>query len=186
MELVPYLQQHWQLSSEIAEKLASLFKEQRFAKGQTVRESGTNSKNLYFIQKGLCRTYYWKEDKNITHYFFQENSFSMPIESIYYNQPSLYCFEALEDSIILSAYNPTIEAYSEKVPELGKVAQMLLIEIIKGFSDRLYAIQFQSASERYNSMIATYPNILLRAPLGNIASYLGITQQTLSLIRSQK
>ena len=62
----------------------------------------------------------------------------------------------------------------------------LLIDTLKTFSDRLYAIQFQSAQERYNTLLAQYPTLLQQVSLGHIASYLGITQQTLSVIRAQR
>ena len=62
--------------------------------------------------------------------------------------------------------------------------RMLLISFLKNLSDRLYAIKFQTAQERYELLLKNYPQILLRVPLGHVASFLGITQQTLSVIRA--
>ncbi|HEY8365928.1 MAG TPA: Crp/Fnr family transcriptional regulator, partial [Bacteroidia bacterium] len=73
-----------------------------------------------------------------------------------------------------------------EIPALQKLAQSIYIDVISRFSNRLYAMQFQTAKERYDSLMELHPDIILRAPLGHIASYLGITQQTLSVIRAEK
>jgi hypothetical protein len=61
-----------------------------------------------------------------------------------------------------------------------------LINVLHTIAEKLYSIQFQTALDRYKSLIESHPDLLLRAPLGHLASYLGITQQTLSVIRSVK
>ena len=92
--------------------------------------------------------------------------------------------QVLEDCKIRTILFEDLERLMIKFPDLEKISRKILIHALKITSDKLYAIQFQTASQRYNYMIESYPNILLRAPLGQIASYLGITQQTLSVIRS--
>ena len=62
--------------------------------------------------------------------------------------------------------------------------RLLLVSAIKSLTERLYLVKFQTAQERYQWLLNNYPQILLRAPLGHIASLLGITQQTLSVIRA--
>lgn len=64
--------------------------------------------------------------------------------------------------------------------------RFLLISAIKNLTDKLYAIKFQTAQERYQLLLENYPQIILRVSLGHIASLLGITQQTLSVIRAGK
>ena len=64
--------------------------------------------------------------------------------------------------------------------------RFLLISAIKNLTDKLYAIKFQTAQERYRLLLENYPQIILRVSLGHIASLLGITQQTLSVIRAGK
>ena len=64
--------------------------------------------------------------------------------------------------------------------------RFLLISAIKNLTDKLYAIKFQTAQERYQLLLENYPEIILRVSLGHIASLLGITQQTLSVIRAGK
>jgi CRP-like cAMP-binding protein len=186
MELLDFTRQHIALPAELEEVLNGAFKRESFPKGTQLLQPGNFSTKVFFIEKGLARTFYIKEEKDITHHFFAEDSFMMPIESIFYNTPSSYGVELIEKSIVRTASYPAIEKFIEQSPALEKLIRVLLIDVLKDFSDRLYALQFQSAQQRYASMLANYPDILLRAPLGHIASYLGITPQTLSVIRAQK
>ena len=166
--------------------LDEAFKLEQLPKGHRLFLPESQSNKVYFIEKGLARTYYLKDSKDITHYFFKENSFTMPIDSIFYNQPVNFGLELLENSIIRSIPYPELEKYIDLHPAIEKLMRVLLIDILKSFSDMVNAFQFQSAQERYKSMLENHPDILLRAPLGHIASYLGVTPQTLSVIRAQK
>lgn len=174
------------LEPEVEIALDQDFKRKKCIKGQKLLEPGNLSTKLFFIEKGLVRTFYTKNEKDITHYFFPENTFTLPIDSVFYQRPSPYGIEVLEPSIIRWVPFSTIEKHIEKSPNLEKFIRSLLIDVLRGFSDRLSALQFQSAQERYKTLMDNHPDILLRASMGHIASYLGITQQTLSVIRGQK
>ena len=69
---------------------------------------------------------------------------------------------------------------------MEKFIRVLLVNVLHTIAEKLYSIQFQTAQDRYKKLLEAQPYVLLRAPLGHIASYLGITQQTLSVIRSGK
>jgi len=69
---------------------------------------------------------------------------------------------------------------------LQRFSRHVLVSTIKRLAEQLYSIQFQSAQDRYKLLIERHPYILLRSSLGHIASYLGITQSTLSVIRGEK
>lgn len=105
---------------------------------------------------------------------------------MFLNEHYPYCLELLENSIIRTVNFETIEKYLDENVKLQRFARHIAVTIIKQLADHLYSLQFQSAQERYNILLKKYPNILLCAPLGHIASYLGITQQTLSVIRAEK
>lgn len=185
MTLLSYLNEKVQLEQELQEKLDRLFKREQFSKGHELLQPQNLSKNVYFMEEGLMRIFYVREGKDVTHLFLPENSFYTPIENVYFREKSPYGLQLLENSVIRYASYPDVEKYLNQSSELEHFFRYLLVDVLKTLSDRLYTIQFQSARERYQTMIDTYPDILLRAPLGHIASYLGITQQTLSVIRSQ-
>jgi hypothetical protein len=91
---------------------------------------------------------------------------------------------ALEDSVVWVANFSEVELVVNEHQELERLMRLLLVSAIKSLTERLYLVKFQTAQERYQWLLNNYPQILLRAPLGHIASLLGITQQTLSIIRA--
>jgi CRP-like cAMP-binding protein len=186
MDLAAFFKSSIPNSLDLADKVDAIFNREVHQKGTILLRPEKFSTKLFFIEKGLIRTYYLKDGKDITHIFFDENSFSGPIDCIYFNRPSLYGWEVLEESTIRVANYKDFESNMLNIDGMDNFARMVLINNVRQTSDRLYAIQFQTAESRYKYMMEEHPNILLRAPLGHIASYLGITQQTLSVIRGRK
>jgi CRP-like cAMP-binding protein len=166
--------------------LDGLFDSRELPKGHLLLKEGSNSRKLFYLEKGLFRMYYNKDGKDITHFFFSETMVYTPIENVFLNEHYPYNVELLENCIIRSANYDEIEKHLDSNVRLQRFAIHLLISNIKRLTNHLSSIQFQSAQDRYRILIENYPDILLRAPLGHIASYLGITQQTLSVIRSAK
>jgi len=157
MELLNYLNQNIQLPAEFAIEIDASFCSEELPKGHQVLSSDNRSKKVFFFEKGLGRFYYLKEGKDITHYFFVEDSFSVAIESVFYDKPSPYNLELLENSIVRSVSYPELIKIVDKSESIDKFIQLILINFLKSFSDRLYSIQFQSASERYKTMLENYP-----------------------------
>jgi CRP-like cAMP-binding protein len=186
MDLLDYFRSRLRLTDPICEELDRLFVRKNYAKGHQLLEINNISRKVIFMEAGLGRTYYYKDGKEITHLFFAEDSFNAAIDSIYHSKPSPYAFEFLEDSVVRSANYDLFQEFMDKNHQVQRLITLILIDMCILFSDRLYSMQFQSAAQRYKSLIERHPNILLRAPLGTIASYLGITQQTLSVIRAEK
>jgi CRP-like cAMP-binding protein len=166
--------------------ISTFFRMENYPKGTHLLKPDKFSLKLMFLEKGIVRSYYEKGDRTITHLFWQENSFFGPIESLFYNAPSKYGFEVLEDATLQVIDFPDFENLLDKVPGLEKMVRLHLVHVVKHTSDKLYALQFEDAESRYKMMMEQYPDLLLRVPLGHIASYLGITQQTLSVIRARK
>ena len=185
MDIIKYLNKIHQLPQEADELLNSLFKPIQLSKGTKIMCSEKKYHKFMFVEKGLIRLYYEKEEKDITFLFLDENSCSAPIDCIFYNLPNQYNWHVLEDTTVRLIDFYDFENLLINLPILERTLRMILIDIVKMISDKLFALQFQSAEQRYNFMLECYPNILLRAPLGHIASYLGITQQTLSVIRAK-
>lgn len=186
MDILEYLKKDINLTPTIENKLEKAFKREYYNKGQHILLPFGNSQKIIFIERGLIRSYYTKIDKDITHHFFMENSFVVSLESIFYKQPSTYGWEILEETTIRYMYYQDFESYVQEIPGFEKFIREQLIEMIVQFSNKLYSIQFQTAQDRYASLLENFPGILQRASLGHIASYLGITQQTLSVIRGRK
>jgi len=186
MNIAEYLQKEAGFSPETAKQIDDLFDDKSLPKGHQLLKDGSRSKKVFFIEKGLLRLYYVKDGKDITRHFYTEGGIYVPIENVFLNQHYPYNLELLENSIIRTVDYSTLEKRIDEHVKLQHFAHYVAISVIKQLSEHLYSLQFQSALERYNILLKTHPDILLRAPLGHIASYLGITQQTLSVIRSAK
>ncbi len=186
MDLILYLKQQIILSPEMEARVSDAFKTEELPKGHRLLSPDNFSQKVFYIEKGALRTYYIKDGKDITHSFILEGAFFVSIESAFFNSPSPYGAEVLEPSIIRTIPYQDLEKFIDGSQALQKLSRLVMISAVKTFSDKLYSIQFQSAQERYNSMLEKFPDIMLRVPLGHIASYLGITQETLSRIRAGK
>lgn len=185
MDFIQHISNKISLTEAEQERINKAFKTERHAKNTILMLPGANSQKATFVEKGLLRTYYTHNDKDITHFFFEEGFVSMNIDSVFFNQPTPYGTEALEDVILRTIQYRDFLALSEEIPPLKDYVFLTSIQMVKLFSDRLYSLQFHTAQERYSTLLNDHPSILMRAPLGHIASYLGITQQTLSVIRSK-
>jgi signal-transduction protein with cAMP-binding, CBS, and nucleotidyltransferase domain len=184
MELTRYINTNIKLSAEESSAIDTAFKREFYAKGTTLAEPGNRSQKVHFIEQGMIRTFYNKDGKDITHFFFDENTFTMSLESVYFNKTDPYGREVLEDTTLRTIHFKEFDDLYNNIDAFKRVAFIASVETIKRFSDKLFSLQFQTAEQRYKSMMDNFPNILLRVPLGDIASYLGITQQTLSVIRA--
>ncbi len=175
-----------QIPENILLEVKEKFVKKEFSKGDKIVEQGKVCKYLYFIEKGLSRSYYINEKgKDITVWFFAENDIMTGVESFFQQKPSMYEMEFLEDSIVYQISYDDLNELFDKYHIIERFGRLLAIQLLTEVADKLNAMQFQSAKERYLFMIKKFPNISYRAPLGHIASYLGITQETLSRIRSR-
>ena len=172
-------------SGSLKEELASIFELVEFSKGDHLFRQGEVCRHLFYIKAGIVRVYYYSNNgKEITSWFSDENTLVTAIDSFYNLKPTRHNCEALEN---LAVYKIK---YSELVAILNneKGAQItfyIMYEVARKMVDLIESVKFQSADERYKSLIEKYPAILNRVSLGQIASYLGITQETLSRLRGK-
>ncbi len=164
--------------------ILSHFEKESVAKNQVLVKQGEICKSLYFVEQGMGRSYYLNENgKEITQWFFGVGKFMTSSDSFFQQAPSLYNLEVLEDSILYSISKETIDQLFSKYHKMEKLGRLVTIEMLTKLGNKLNAIQFQTAKERYDYMLTEFPDIAYQVPLGHIASYLGMTQETLSRIR---
>jgi CRP-like cAMP-binding protein len=164
--------------------ILSHFDKEYVEKNQVLIKEGQICDKLYFVEQGIGRSYYLKEDgKEITQWFFGVGNFMSSADSFFQQSPSFYYLEILEDSILYSISKEKMDLLLVKYHKMEKLVRLLSIEMLTKIVHKLNAVQFQTASERYDYMLTEFPDISHRVPLGHIASYLGMTQETLSRIR---
>lgn len=141
---------------------------------------------LYFIEKGLVRIYYHNQEREITDFFAAENGVFGPIFRSKPIKDFIHSVELLEPSTILSINIFELENLYQAHHDLERLGRLIALHTIFMLQQRIDSLQFASAKERYDDFLENFPTILQRAPLGHIASYLGMNQVTLSRARKQK
>ncbi len=157
-----------------------------YKKGECLVREGQYHHKLYYVVKGSLKAYYNTSDKYIIDWFAFENEFITSSTSYFTDEPSLHVIEVLEDCIILETTKDNVELLCELHHDFEHLFRLVLSKVIVQFRQRVFSIQFKTVKERYISLITQYPQIELKAPLGDIASFLGISQETLSRIRAFK
>jgi len=173
------------LSADSKLGITSVLKRNEFPKGKVLVEPNMVCSDLYFVEKGLTRTYYLKDGKDVTDWFSPENTFAVSIISFITRMPDRRTIELLEPSVLLSIKYDELENLCTIHHDIERMTRRLvsfgLVQLQHKFDD----LHFETALQRYQKLIVTNPSLIQRVPLGMIASYLGITQETLSRIRSQ-
>lgn len=172
------------LSSETIFDIKKVAQIRKVSKGDVLVREGDYSYELYYIVKGGARAYYLKDGKTITDWFAFENDFISSIVSFFLGVPSQHYIEVLEGTTFMVLQLKDIEMLCDKYHDFERLGRLSTTKTMIQLQQRIVSLQFKSSKERYDGLLEKYPQIELRAPLGDIASYLGITQETLSRIRN--
>lgn len=153
-------------------------------KGELFLKAGQNSDYFYYVLKGFVRLYYLDlEGNEVTHWFSGENSMVTSPFSFFKKEKNIMHFEALEDTELLQVTSEQMDSIMAQSKTTEKAFRHLLAEFIMVLSRRIMDIQTLSAEDRYLKLMREHPLIFQKAKLSHIASFLGITQQSLSRIR---
>ncbi len=187
MKIPEYFKKKANLSTEAERIVRTAFTREEFPKGHFLFKRDEICKHIYFIEQGFARVYYFSDSgREITADFFSENSFVTAIDSFYQHKPSnVYC-ELTEDSVVYSISYSEFETLFDKHHEIAKFGFHVLFNMAKEMTEYIINLKFQTAEDKYNALLTKNPTILQKVSLGHIASYLGITQETLSRLRSGK
>ena len=172
------------VSREALEKLASILVKNEIKKGQNFLNEGEVCTQIGYVYKGLVRQYYYKNGKEMTEHFCCEEGVFICIESFLRQKPSRLVVEALENTIIYGIPHDPILKLAEECYEIEKVYRGLLENSLILSQVKMDMFRFESANERYNRLLREQPEIVRRAPLSYIASFLLMTPETLSRVRA--
>ncbi|NSL87854.1 Crp/Fnr family transcriptional regulator [Chitinophaga sp. Mgbs1] len=172
------------LSADSREALASVMKRSELPKGTVLVHPGSICKYIYYIEKGLTRTWYVKDGKDVTDWISVERTFATSIVSFVTGQPDIRGIELLEPAIIWAIGHDDIQRLYDSSHEIERFGRLLVSLGLVQMQQRFDELHFATARDRYRRLMEQHPGIIQRAPLGIIASYLGITQETLSRIRA--
>jgi CRP-like cAMP-binding protein len=174
------------LSEGLKFELAKRLKYVVFKKGEMVLDANYVCTESYFIHKGVLRTYFLKDGKEISEYFCGVNEWVNSPKSFMQRKKDIYYIDALENTEAYHINVNDLVYLFDNFPEMERYARLSMGSVFGHLIERITSMRFTSATERYNHFQKTYSDIYHRIPLGMVASYLGITQETLSRIRAKK
>ena len=172
------------MTHEELDTLESILVPKKFAKGEMILKVGEICENIYYIDKGLIRQFYYKNNKELTEHIGADGEIFMCIESLFREEPTELQVEALENSIIylipkhrleqVALHNVNIQIMYRKILEESLIISQIHADLLR----------FETAQNRYLRLCKLKPQVVLRAPLVYIASYLQMTPETLSRVRA--
>lgn len=164
--------------------LSHKVKKQVVKKGEFIMKPGDNCHHSFFVESGLLR-YYSMDEKGKEHilHFAPEGWILSDRDSIYFNIPTNYYMEALEDSTVILLENDFFTSFSTDIQLVGAFNERLLHNHIRHLQKRITQLLSATAEERYLDFVKLYPDIMLRVPQWMVASYLGIAPESLSRVR---
>lgn len=186
IELFNLLDSFYVLNSTSKEALRENIQTRKYKKGEIILSQGTTNKYLYFLEKGIVRAFYYREEKELTSWIFPENTLFISVYSFLTQTPSFETIEAIEDCTIHFISHTKLQELYNLYLDLNVVGRKLTEMYYIQMAERATNLRMVDSKKRYENFIENHPNLIHRIPLGYVASYLGMSQETLSRIRKQK
>jgi CRP/FNR family transcriptional regulator, anaerobic regulatory protein len=174
------------LSTPLIEELSTRLKTRQLNRKDFLLKAGHVCRYIYFIEKGLLRCFYLRGDAEVCSWFMKEGDVVISIESFYQQQKSYEFIQALDDTSLYYISYDELQHIYRNFPEFNLTGRVLTEKYYTLWAQQLYALRMQQAHERYKWLLENYPELILRVSAKYIASYLGITEVTLSNIKSKK
>ncbi|WP_018108595.1 Crp/Fnr family transcriptional regulator [Bacteroides propionicifaciens] len=176
------LRKYGTISTETEKLLLPLIQHCTKPKGAHLLLKGQLTTGLYILEKGIMRFYYEREGKEVTTWFCKENQVAFS-SAFFFKIRSFENIQLLEDSSIYYVKDTDFNQLYKESEEMNTIGRKLSEEYCMEFEERVASLQTQTALQRYEKLLSSSPDIFQRVPLGQIASYLAISQETLSRIR---
>ena len=184
--LVDYVNETVRLNDEIKEAVSKTCQIQNFEKGELLIKQDRIAHRIFFIEKGSARTFYYHDGKDVTSWIYREGQFITSWSSFYTRTPSYENVELTEDATVASISYDHLHQLYQQYPRMQQFGRVMVEEQLV-FLDYFYkGFMFMTAKEKYDLLLSIFPDMTQRVNLGHIASFLGISQETLSRIRKKK
>jgi CRP-like cAMP-binding protein len=184
-QLIQYIKTYSPLSKDAEQAIHDSLEKLLLAKNEFLVTEGKVCRHLYFLEQGAIRGYYLLDGKEITHWFSFENDFVTSANSFITGQPAVENIQLLEGSVLWAISKDKLTALFNQYHEIERLVRIAYEKYYLRLEERFVNAQFKTAAELYDNLLQRSPHVLERVPLGMIASYLGISQETLSRIRSR-
>jgi CRP-like cAMP-binding protein len=156
-----------------------------FAKGDLLLKAGVMCEHIYFIRKGAVRGFVKEGDRDITTWITAENEMVSSIYGLYSKRPPMENIQAIEDCDVFTMAISDLEKLYVQFPEFNIVARKLLERYYVDAEERAFIARLTNAENKYSLFLTRYEHLSNRIPLKYIASFLGMTLETLSRVRKR-
>jgi len=141
---------------------------------------------IYFIEKGVARIFYHKNEKEVTEWIAMDEQFFLSITSFFQRTASHLIIHTLEPSEVYGIHHNDFMLLADKYHDVERLLRKMVTSSLILSQIRMDSIQFETAHQRYERLLSTSPQMIQRVPVSYIASFLGVTPETLSRIRAGK
>lgn len=183
--LLAFLNAVHPLSESLQVYLISTLKEQVICKKDFLLKAGHVSQRVCYVRSGLLRCFYTIGDEEISAWFMKEQDVIFSVESFLTQQPSIESIQALEDTVVYYINYAELQHIYRNFPEFNFIGRVLTEKYYLLSERRIQSIRMQRALDRYDYLMAHHPDLVQRVPAKYLATYLGLTEVTLSKIKSR-
>jgi CRP-like cAMP-binding protein len=184
--VISFVSSHVPASRLVLEQVADAFTERPFAKNEVLLQAGTVSDEYLLLTEGYVRAFTLNTDNDeVTTNFFWPRRPVFEVSSLFLRTPAAETLQTISDG---RGYSLSFEALNQlfhALPEFREFGRAMLVREFAAFKQRALSLINQTADQRYADMMATHPDLFQNAQLRHIASYLGVTDSSLSRIRRE-
>lgn len=185
-QLIAFLRSSGHISEKSAEEIVELFKPRELSKGQLLLKAGHTSDEYLFLATGLMRAFALDPERNeVTTAFYTANGVVFEVSSFFNRKPAQESIQALTDCAGCSLNFAELNMLFHSMPEFRDFGRSILVKGFAALKDRMLSTITETADQRYQRLLETAPAIIQQAPLKYVASYLGVTDTSLSRIRKE-
>ncbi len=183
MDLVSYFQTIVPLSPTAQDALEALITTRSYRKNDIIQEIGSTCRTLYIVKSGCARIFYWKDGNDITEHFSFPQELIVRAESLFTGKPTSKGIQAITDTELYAIDSLALFKLYDQHHDIERLFRILFEQEYVNTIKRIESLQFHTAKERYLELLKS-TQYVQHIPLKYIASYLGITQVSLSRIRA--
>lgn len=186
LPLVEFIKSIYPINQAVEDFILRNSFRRKVMRGKFLLKPGDMCTKYYFIHKGILRAYIKHGNKEITTWINPELEITTSIRSMSRQEPSREYIQAIEDCELIEMEFEAMFYLYEQFPEMNTVGRKLLEEYYAGAEERAFVSRIPNAETRYHHFVESRPELINRIPMKYIASYLGMTVETLSRLRSKK
>lgn len=184
LELLNYINKFQKLDNETAHVLQNFFVQETYKKDELLVEAGKICTKVFFIKSGFVRRFFIKNEEEVTIWFYDSNQMTTSMPSFFEQKLAYEYLQACEDTVVYSISFKNEQKLLDEYPLFTKFHIKQLRFFLAGIDEVNYRFKLMTAKEKYYAMLTFAPEIMQKAKLKHVASFLDITQETLSRIRA--